>query len=284
MKFNELCNTIGGSLIDYHLYPDAVLYREIKAKKVVFVDFFDTICFRSIHDTQVLIQWAKVMCARVHDIKLTPAELLVIRKKIESELSKKYEEVPYREIISEIFDILSLKSCTKEDFVDLSLGIDIAVELGCQFRNEKVIRILQRAHQEGKSVYVVSDFYLPLKAFECFIRNFALQNIIDGIYVSETVNKTKRKGGSLYGFVLNELKLNAKDVVMIGDNLHSDHKMAQINGVDSLRLFPFWHKVGTNIFKYCKRDFSKKLYQGNIRICMTEPIMQNTFYSYIPIL
>lgn len=238
--------------------------RKIKRKKTIWVDFYDTICFRTVPETQILTQWANVMCRKYSKHKLEAPVLIACRNRIANQLQKDYNEVPYKETIGSLYKELNLENVSFDEFYSYSLEADIAVELGCQFRNEKVVKLLQKAHEDGISAYVVTDSYLPKSAFEVFIRNLGIKNLIDGIYVSEAVNRTKRKG-DLYKYVLEDLNLNEKEVIMIGDNLHTDIEKARANGIDTIRLFPFWHKVSTSIAKIIKTDYSKYIVQRQFK-------------------
>lgn len=246
--------------LDYHLFPLFCLYNKIKDKKVVLVDFFDTICYRTIHDTEILKEWAKVIPFKYPHLSVSPEDLLRCRIDSERELTSKYEEVPYAEVMGLVYDKLGsfLSDSDKTQFIEYSKSVDIAIELGCQYRNNKVVDLLRRAHDDGKRVYIVSDFYLPKDALEIFVDNFNIADLFDGIYVSSSLNRTKR-GGALYDYVLDDIKEAPENVVMIGDNTHSDKNMAESRKITSLQCFPFWHKVGTNISKIGKMSFSSKI-------------------------
>lgn len=255
------------------------LYRKIRGKQTVLVDFYGTLCLRSVNDAQVLTQWANVMCRKYSRHNLNAQVLIEYKNSIAEQLGKSYNEVPYREIISHLYHELHLQNVSFEEFYAYSLEACIAVELGCQFRNEKLVRLLQKVHDRGIRICVVSDSCLPQSAFEVFVRNLGISNLIDGIYVSETLNRTKRKG-DLYKYVLEDLNLNEKEVVMIGDDQHSDIEMARANGIDSIRLFPFWHKLNTITGNFFKTDYSKKI----VKLQFNDLYKTNNYAEYVLLL
>jgi len=138
------------------------------------------------------------------------------------------------------------------------MEIDIAVELGCQYPNRKMINYLWKLKKSGSKIYIVSDFYLPQKCYQIFLRHLKTESLFDGIYVSEICNKTKRKG-TLFDYVLKELSANPADCLMIGDSRHSDVWMAQKHGIKAKWYFPFRHKVWTNISKQLHLDYGKRI-------------------------
>lgn len=67
----------------------------------------------------------------------------------------------------------------KQSFVDSSLNIDISVEIGCQYGNLAIINMLRREKKRGKKILLVSDFYLPVSAYQDFLVNIQCQDLFD---------------------------------------------------------------------------------------------------------
>jgi len=67
-------------------------------KKTIFVDYFDTLCFRRIHSSQMYNQWAKCLLGKIPILAtITDKDRLVKVRIAESkELLKNNEEAPYR--------------------------------------------------------------------------------------------------------------------------------------------------------------------------------------------
>lgn len=231
--------------------------------KYIFTDFFDTLMLRRIHSYQIYRQWALGVLSRYPELKVVFAadSLEDVLHKSRRALRKDYKEPPYRLVIGGVYDELCAKvslPISKDSFVGFSLDLDIAIELGCQYPNKSIVNKFRKYKREGCKVYIVSDFYLPGQAYKDFLIKAGIQDIIDGVYVSEEHNCTK-VDGSLYDYVLKDLDLNPQDVTMFGDSKHSDVKMSKSRGIKAVWYFPFCHKVWTNISRKLNLDYSRRI-------------------------
>lgn len=227
--------------------------------KYIFVDYFDTICFRHIHSSQIYLQWAKVLKTKFPIlVSLSDEKLVEMRHKAHHMNGEHFYEKPYHQTMEDLYSLLSdqvklAESCSS--FVESSLNIDVSVEIGCQYGNQKIISMLRKEKAKGKQIFLVSDFYLPMEAYHDFLVNLQCEDLFDKVYVSESFNKTKAHG-DLYDYILKENSIKADEVVMIGDSTHSDMKMAREHGLHSIWYFPLRHKLWTNFSRLTKRDFS----------------------------
>lgn len=227
--------------------------------KYIFVDYFDTTCFRHIHSSQIYLQWAKVLKTKFPILaSLSDEKLVEMRHKAHHMNGEHFYEKPYHQTMEDLYSLLSdqvklAESCSS--FVESSLNIDVSVEIGCQYGNQKIISMLRKEKAKGKQIFLVSDFYLPMEAYHDFLVNLQCEDLFDKVYVSESFNKTKAHG-DLYDYILKENSIKADEVVMIGDSTHSDMKMAREHGLHSIWHFPLRHKLWTNFSRLTKRDFS----------------------------
>lgn len=227
--------------------------------KYIFVDYFDTTCFRHIHSSQIYLQWAKVLKTKFPILaSLSDEKLVEMRHKAHHMNGEHFYEKPYHQTMEDLYSLLSdqvklAESCSS--FVESSLNIDVSVEIGCQYGNQKIISMLRKEKAMGKQIFLVSDFYLPMEAYHDFLVNLQCEDLFDKVYVSETFNKTKAHG-DLYDYILKENSIKADEVVMIGDSKHSDVRMAREHGLHSIWYFPLRHKLWTNFSRLTKRDFS----------------------------
>lgn len=227
--------------------------------KYIFVDYFDTTCFRHIHSSQIYLQWAKVLKTKFPILaSLSDEKLVEMRHKAHHMNGEHYYEKPYHQTMEDLYSLLFdqvklAESCSS--FVESSLNIDVSVEIGCQYGNQKIVSMLRKEEAKGKQIFLVSDFYLPMEAYHDFLVNLQCEDLFDKVYVSESFNKTKAHG-DLYDYILKENSIKADEVVMIGDSKHSDMKMAREHGLHSIWYFPLRHKLWTNFSRLTKRDFS----------------------------
>ena len=231
--------------------------------KIILTDFFDTVMFRHIHSSQIFVQWAKVILHRFPILRKTldNFHLQQMLHECRQELHSKYEEPPYKEVIGYLYDRISKTTnigISKDKFIEYSLQVDIAIELGCQYPNIQFINRLKKAKRKGAKIYIVSDFYLSAKCYETFLSKAHCKDLFDGIYVSVDYNRTKYKG-DLYDYVIKDLGIDTNNVVMFGDSRHSDVKIPKQKGICSYWYFPFTHKIKTNISRKWKLDYGKSI-------------------------
>lgn len=228
--------------------------------KYIFVDYFDTTCFRHIHSSQVYLQWAKVMRVKLPELQALSAEQLVeMRHCAHRQDGAQYHEKPYRKTMEDLHRLLEKNMKMSVDgstFVDISLRSDVAVEIGRQYANRKIVNFLRKEKAKGKKIFLVSDFYLPMEVYGEFLVNLQCEDLFDKVYVSESFNRTKAHG-DLYDYILQENGIDASDVMMIGDSKHADVNMARRHGMQAQRYFPLRHKLWTNYSRLTKRKFSK---------------------------
>ena len=93
-------------------------------------------------------------------------------------------------------------------------------------------KVFEHAVSSEKRVLLISDMYLP----SSFIREVLEKNGLSGfsdLYVS-CEHRINKHSGELYRHVLSELNIDPKDLLHIGDNHHSDHKVPESLGIASI--------------------------------------------------
>lgn len=77
----------------------------------------------------------------------------VVRK-----LHSKYEEPPYKEVIGYLYDRISKTTnigISKDKFIEYSLQVDIAIELGCQYPNIQFKPLKESKKKRSKNIYSI---------------------------------------------------------------------------------------------------------------------------------
>lgn len=220
--------------------------------KIIFIDFFDTLVFRSTYPENTKMMWAKEM-------GFLSEKLYEIRRGVEKELCEEtYEkygsrEFKYRDMCDRIYSKIS-SNISLEEFYNLAQKIELRIEKKVQYINTTLIKELKeyRSKKSNIKIYCVSDFYFDKNMMLDLIYFHSLNSIIDDIFVSSDFLQTK-SSGQLYQIVLQSVNAKPSDVVMIGDNIHSDIVMANKNGIKSLQ-------VNSNK----QYDYYEKMKQNNI--------------------
>jgi HAD superfamily hydrolase (TIGR01549 family) len=209
-------------------------------------DYFDTLAVREIEP-----EFTKQLATRLHSLllgsKLPPEQLYALRQQIERELSAAstasggelefYMEPfahAYRlQLLKQFGDIPVLNDANS--FAELILRIETTVEKAVQRPCVEAVQVLSWLRQYGLRTILVSDFYLPGRCFTEMLANLGLSGQFERIYVSADHGLAK-SSGRLYEKICADLGCQPDELLMIGDNSHSDVAKAQEKGLRCLHL------------------------------------------------
>ncbi len=215
--------------------------------KIACFDYFDTLAVRTVlpEHTKVL---ASALLSWLLNTGVSGEEIYAMRREMEKALCESNAagggdmEFNLSELAGQFFERLGRTSSrwgaadgSRERFIETILSIELAVECGVQRSCRPVVELLEALHRRGLSTVVVSDFYLPAKAFRRMLRFHGIEKYIDHLYVSADYGETKGSG-RLYRRILAETGFRAEQALMIGDNPHADIRMAAEEGLQTLRI------------------------------------------------
>ncbi len=107
--------------------------------------------------------------------------------------------------------------------------------MATQTLDHTVVDALNSYKKDGKRIVLISDFYLPKRYFQKLLQYHHLTSLFDEIIVSSDYH-LKKSSGRLYEKALSVLKIKKEEVVMLGDNPHSDYKIAADIGIKSFLI------------------------------------------------
>lgn len=215
--------------------------NENKNIKIVAFDCFDTIVHRDCNPENIIYTWARYISSEINFI-CSPNEIYNIRKKCEKDL--KYllnkEELSYKELIRGIYDYINSRENEKlniefNNFLYLSYSIEKKIEFNCIFIDNELINIIKSYKTQGKKIILISDFYLGKNFFIELLTELKILNLFDEIYISSDIGKRKSTG-NLYYHIIEHLGIDAKDILMIGDNKDSDFKIPKKIGLKTRHI------------------------------------------------
>ena len=196
--------------------------------KVIFTDFFDTLVHRTVHPHYAIKLWGKFMIREL-GLVLKTDELFAIRIDALNYLAKKREnrtlEVSYDSLVKEIHIRLVNVNCLPntdfKNFRETFEQADYISEISVQFKNNDLVDLLLVLKQKGYRIYLVSDFFLSETLMRRILDFHEMLPIFDDIFVSSEMSKSKA-GATIYPAILEEIKVEPEEVIMIGDNKNSD--------------------------------------------------------------
>lgn len=201
---------------------------------VICFDFFDTLVHRNCHPETTLILWARNVIARLR-LDIDTIKLYNLRKSAEIKLKSKfgYEEPSYTYLLESVIELLRedcyLDIDTKE-FITLSYEIEEDIENKAISIDETILNKIKSYKKIGKKIVIISDYYLPREFFERILFQRGVLSYFDDIFVSSEYN-ARKSTGNLYRKVIDMLNTSPSNLLMIGDNLHSDYEMPRSLGL-----------------------------------------------------
>ena len=226
-----------------------------KNSKVIFVDYFDTLVFRNVHSFQMIDIWK----SKINEIYDFDEDISFLRRECIKNSEKNEFIINYFDLMGKIYDKINFKKAVnKNDFISTCYNIELYADLITQYPNKKIVKWLRNQKNKGKKIYLVSDFYLPKKAYMIFLEHFELLDIFDDIFCSVDMEATKLNG-NIYEKIINKLEIDPSSVLMIGDSKISDCINAKKYKLNCYRYFPFIHKIKTNYKRLTNYNLKSKI-------------------------
>lgn len=186
----------------------------ILGSEFVFFDIFDTLITRPFANPKGLFSYIEYQYK-------TPG-FFKARIKAESLARTEREEVTLDEIYEQIHP--SFRKFKE---------IEPKLEMSLCYRINDSYKLYQNCIKNNKKVYFISDMYLDKNTILEILNKNGYNANNENLFLSSALKKTKHTG-SLYDFVLETLKITTpSNVVMIGDNLHSDVIIPREKGLNA---------------------------------------------------
>ena len=179
------------------------------------IDQYDVISF-DIFDTLLVRPYVKPTDLFYHlELLENLSGYADARIQAERDARKKIPEATLDEIYSELHGYPGMKDKEKQ------------LEAQVLTANSEIKLIYNYAKMKGKRIVIVSDNYLPEKFLKSVLRRNGYTGFAN-IYVSCEYRKNKGSG-TLFKEVIKHERVYPQSILHIGDNAHSDQKMAYTN-------------------------------------------------------
>lgn len=200
-----------------------VLISAINDYSVVSFDIFDTLLKRNVYEPKDVFKYMEHQLGSEYEG--------FVQKRICAEKTarekKSGHEITLEDIYNQ-FDRISDKEKSK------LIDAELCAEERLLMINDDMFPVFKACIAQGKKVILISDMYLP----EDFIIKILKREEITSykkLYLSSTIDKTKSTG-ALFEYAINEQKINIKDLIHIGDSVHSDYKIPMGLGIEAIHI------------------------------------------------
>lgn len=192
--------------------------KQINKAKVVSFDIFDTLLVRPYVRPVDLFEHMEKL-ENAHGF----AQARILAEQNARKLYPDFEDIS----INDIYQVIEEKF---KRFKDLEISYESTVLQA----NPKVKKLYDYAVKHKKKIYIISDMYLSEDVLLKILQDKGYKNI-EKLYVSSTYNKMKCSG-NLFRLVLTDLQIEPKDILHIGDNLHSDFNIPMSLGISAIHI------------------------------------------------
>ncbi len=225
------------------------LKKNIDRAKIVSFDLYDTLIFRKTKTPQDLFAYVE-WDSRIPGFA---ADRENMQRKAARFVRRMYG-YPHPNL-REIYQYWKCKSRgRKEAFYKKLLQAEQTerkLEQCLAVRNNAMDQAMQYAKARGKRIILTSDMYLEKPEIENILKRCAVTQW-DALYVSSEARKTKYDG-SIYGFIIKKERARPGEILHIGDDPHSDIKMARAKGIRT-----FWYKdkeadLAESLYRYSRQ-------------------------------
>ena len=229
--------------------------------RYVSFDVFDTLLLRPFwHPTDLFLFLDK----KASELLKSPdiVNFSVIRRDAEQEAIQEALHLGRQDVsLDEIYQVIERRSLFPANICTALKDEEKELELRFCYARRAGAEIVQFALEKGKTVIATSDMYLS----SAFIRKLLEKNGFNSfkrIYVSSEIGKTKRNGGDLYDYIINDLNISKSEIIHIGDHPEFDVSIARQHG---WKAYPFYRTISMlcnkipgkrygNSFKHAFRD------------------------------
>lgn len=227
------------------------IISEIKHYKYVSFDIFDTLLKRNVSKPtdifDILQEKGKLKYGSLFDdFKI---------KRIKAEQSAKeniFGEITLKDIYQYFLDLPS-------NVLSWSMDEEEKLEYKYCTINQAIKPIYEYCLKNKKRIEIISDMYLSQDLIEKMLNKIGIKQW-DNLYLSNSLNKTKYDG-SIYEYVLQDLKISPNRLIHIGDNPKSDIKSARKNGIKAISVpthtvnIKYYNRKINNIWDNVAREF-----------------------------
>lgn len=202
------------------------MINELKKYDIVSFDIFDTLIKRMVSSPYRVFDLVEKEYNKFYKSK----EIINFRKnRIECEKNCRKnsaeEEITLDNIYNELLKFYEEKELRKLKELEKNIEINI-----CKF-NSEIKEIYKWCLANNKKIIITSDMYLDKKTIVKILNNNDIKYY--KLYLSSDLLKTKRTG-NIFEFILDDLKIDSKKLIHIGDNKKSDFYSPKKLGIKSL--------------------------------------------------
>lgn len=221
--------------------------NEINKYKIVSFDIFDTLILRKVYQPDDIFKLVEKIYSEKYDTLyfnfFEKRKLAEHNMRLQSEVIESGREINF----DEIYDTLQNETGISDQAKEQLKSIECQVEIDNCIPNKYIEKIYKEAINQGKKIYIISDIYHSKEFISKILTNCGYTDY-SALYVSSAFRRYKATG--LFEIFLKHEKIDAKEIIHIGDNFSADIMGAKKAGLNTY----YYEKSST--FAQQQQDFN----------------------------
>lgn len=191
-----------------------ISYKSIEKYEIVSFDIFDTLIYRNIDNPTDVFDVVELIFNKDSKNKINQFKKYRIEAELIARKNSKNEEVSLDEIYSNFSKKYNIETCNKLKTIEKDIELNICT------KNVELYTLYKKCIK-NKKVIITSDMYLPRNLIEKILHSNGFFDYFK-LYLSSDILKTK-SNGNMYEYIINDLGIDPKKIIHIGDNKKSDY-------------------------------------------------------------
>ena len=198
----------------------------IDSVDVVSFDIFDTLVLRKVKKPSDVFELVEKKYNSISKNTINAFKEKRTKAEKNARLNTNSDEISIDDIYIELE-----KNIPKIDWNKVK-KIEVNIEQSVCYRNTYFDNIISYCKENNKKIVICSDMYLDKESIKYILDNLNIK--YDKLFLSSDLKLTK-SSGKIFEFIKNDLNIEGKKILHIGDNTKSDIIRAKFNGLKVYR-------------------------------------------------
>lgn len=202
------------------------IIAKIKNYEYISFDIYDTLLKRDVCNYRQVFALAEKIVQKQYGLE---TNFYNLRIEAEARARKKYSgrEITFDQIYK---NLIGISDNTKEILKILEQTLEQEIVIA----NSPIKRVYDYCVKNNKKIIIISDMYYDAEFLHLVLEKNSFTNIYR-LYVSSEM-KTQKRTGKIFLDVLNDLKIQRKDIIHLGDSWKSDVFMPRKIGIAAIHV------------------------------------------------
>lgn len=198
---------------------------------VISFDMFDTLITRNLNEPSEIFDFIQKQINK-RGLNIEQFKLKRINAEHQARLKNKIKKQDIT--LDCIYEVFSNYYNIDYKIAEQIKNIEIKMEENICEINREGYELYQYCIKKNKTIVICTDMYLPKRVIEEILSQNKI--VYYKLYLSNDIGYTKAFKGILFKYIVQDLNINKRKILHVGDNWKSDIIFSQLNGIYSLHI------------------------------------------------